>query len=74
MPYREILAADATASEKEYLPNIGKGVYYNGIPLVEQKAAYIRDNNFKGAYIWAGDYDVSGEKSLIKALYETLHE
>ncbi len=74
MSYSEILAADATASEKEHIPTIGKGVFYNGIPLVRTKAAYIRDNNFKGGYLWAGDYDVLGEKSLMKALYDTLHE
>ncbi|MGO3267816.1 MAG: glycosyl hydrolase family 18 protein [Sphingobacteriaceae bacterium] len=74
MPYQEILAADGTAYGKEYLPNVAKGVYYNGIPLVQEKATFIREQNLKGAYLWAGDYDVLGEHALMKALYDTLHE
>lgn len=55
-------------------PNIGQGVYYNGIPLVTEKAEYIRDNGFKGAYLWAGEYDVLGEYSLTGAVYQTLND
>ncbi len=72
MPYKDIVAADATAAQKEYLASIGKGVYYNGIPLVKSKAAYIKANSFRGAYIWAADYDTVDDLSLMKAVAEIL--
>jgi hypothetical protein len=71
MPYRAILAADPTAANKEMVA-IAEGVYFNGIPLVDQKAIYIKNNGFKGAYLYAGDYDVSGANSLMATVYKTL--
>jgi hypothetical protein len=71
MPYRAILATDPTAADKEMVA-IAEGVYFNGIPLVDQKAVYIKNNGFKGAYLYAGDYDVSGANSLMATVYKTL--
>lgn len=71
IPYKEILAAVPTAFDKEYA-EISKGVYFNGIPLVTQKAAYIKQNNFLGAYVWAGDFDVKGANSLTAAIYNNI--
>lgn len=68
MPYSAIVAADPQAPQKEYAAGISKGVYYNGIPLVTQKATYIRDQGFKGAYLWAGDYDAAGNNSLMHVI------
>ncbi len=68
IPYKDIVAKDATAPQKEYTDKIDEGVYYNGIPLVTQKANYIKSNGFKGAYIWAEDYDVTGPNSLINVI------
>ncbi|MET4082505.1 hypothetical protein ABIB40_002463 [Pedobacter sp. UYP30] len=65
LPYKDIVAADASAPQNEFTATIAKGVYYNGIPLVTKKAQYIKDNGFKGAYIWAEDYDVTGPNSLL---------
>ena len=70
--FKEILTKDATAAQKEYTATIAKGVYFNGIPLVTEKANYIKNSNFKGAYIWAADYDASGNNSLTKAVYQVL--
>lgn len=69
--YKNILAADPDAHNKEQT-NIAKGVYFNGVPLVTQKAEYIKNNGYKGAYIYAGDYDVAGAKSLTGAIYNVL--
>ena len=69
--YKDILAADPQAHTKEQA-DIAKGVFFNGVPLVTQKATYIKDNGFKGVYIYAGDYDVAGEKSLTGAIYNVL--
>lgn len=68
MPFSAILAADPGAFEKDFSMTIAKGVYYNGKPLVTQKATYIRDQGFRGAYIWAGDYDAAEGNSLLKVL------
>ena len=65
VPYKEIVAADASAPQNEFTDKIAKGVYYNGVPLVTKKAQFIKDNGFKGAYIWAEDYDVPGANSLL---------
>jgi GH18 family chitinase len=75
IPYRNIISTskDPDIHNKEYDPNLSKGVYFNGIPLVTQKAEFIRNNGFKGAYIWAGDYDTMDSKSLIKTIYDTIY-
>ncbi|MCK7555150.1 glycosyl hydrolase family 18 protein [Chitinophaga sedimenti] len=71
MPYSAILAAVPTAFDKEFAA-ISQGVYFNGVPLVTQKAAFLKQNGFLGAYIWAGDYDVKGNNSLTAAVFNSL--
>lgn len=71
MPFKDILAQDANAFSKEKA-EIKFGVYYNGGPLVDLKTAYIKANGFKGAYLYAGDYDVKGANSLMGAIHKTL--
>ena len=75
IPYKDIISTskDPDIHNKEYDANLEKGVYFNGIPLVTQKAEFIRNNGFKGAYIWAGDYDTMDAKSLIKTIYDTIY-
>jgi hypothetical protein len=70
--YKDILALDATADQKEMI-TAAKGIYYNGVPLVKQKADFIKTSGFKGAYLWTLDYDspVAG-KSLIETIYNSL--
>lgn len=70
MPFADILKAsdDKEAYQKEYLSKIGSGVYYNGTALVMQKAKYINTEGFKGAYLWAGDYDVADNRSLMATI------
>lgn len=65
--YKDIISTskDPLIHTKEYDPSIAKGVYFNGVPLVTQKANYIKTNGFKGAYLWAGDYDAAADKSLM---------
>lgn len=72
VPYSAILAKDAQAFSKETTKMDGKTVFYNGIPLVERKATFLKGNGFKGAYVWAVDYDVIGTNSLMKALNNKL--
>lgn len=72
IPYAGILAIDPAADQKE-LVNSAKGIYYNGVPIITAKAAYIKTSAFKGAYLWTVDYDspVAG-KSLMQTLYNGL--
>lgn len=72
MPFKDILLKDPTAVQKEFTAVEAKGVYFNGIPLVTQKANYIKEKGFKGAYLWAGDYDAVAENSLMKTLSQIL--
>ncbi|MDE1191826.1 MAG: glycosyl hydrolase family 18 protein [Arachidicoccus sp.] len=66
--YSDILAFDSSAYNKEET-NMAYGVYFNGVPLVTQKAAYAKTDGFKGCYLWAEDYDVQGAHSLLSAIY-----
>ncbi|MGV3705363.1 MAG: glycosyl hydrolase family 18 protein [Arcticibacter sp.] len=68
MPFSAILAADPGALERDSSTTIAKGVYYNGKPLVSQKATYIKNQGFRGAYVWAGNYDAAEANSLIKII------
>lgn len=71
IPYKEILAAVPGAANEEYAA-IAKGVYFNGIPLVSKKAAWLKANGFLGAYIWTGEFDVQGNQSLTGSIYNSL--
>ncbi len=70
--YQGILAIDAAADTKEHVNSV-EGIYYNGIPLITQKAAYIKTSGYKGAYLWTVDYDSpTAGKSLLQALFTGL--
>ena len=71
MTYRSIITADPANAQKEKA-NIAFGVYFNGVPLVAKKATYIKTNGFKGAYLWAADYDATGASSLMGTIYQAL--
>jgi hypothetical protein len=71
IPYRNILRLTPDASDKEYAA-ISKGVYFNGTVLMQQKSAYLKVNGYLGGYIWAGDQDSVGNKSLTAAAFNAL--
>lgn len=71
--YKAILAIDPTADTKEYI-NASKGVYYNGVPLVKQKAEFIKTSAYKGMYGWYIDADATDTtKSLFRNVFRTLN-
>jgi hypothetical protein len=72
MTYKAILAADPTAFGKEYTDKSGKGVYYNGVPLITQKAQFLKNNGFKGGYLYGGDYDTQDANSLMLTLFNEI--
>lgn len=72
LSYKAILEIDPTAAQKEMVA-AAEGIYYNGIPLINEKAAYIKNSNFKGAFIWTIDYDSpTAGSSLTEALFKGL--
>lgn len=71
LPYRDILSQVPDAYDKEYV-DIAEGVYFNGVPLVTQKAGYLKQEGYLGAYLWLVDYDSSDKQtSLANAIFET---
>lgn len=68
--YSEIVA---TFPGAENLDQVGDTIWYNGIPTIKAKAKYIADQNLAGAMIWSLDADAAGPKSLLSALYGSLH-
>jgi len=69
-PYSEIVASHPGA---ESLDQTGSTIWYNGIPTIRAKAQLALDQGLAGVMIWSLDSDARGEKSLLSALYETLH-
>lgn len=74
IPYKDILALSAGAFDKEKLDLTPAplAIYYNGVPMVTQKAQYIKTTGYLGAYIWQGDFDVNGPNSLTLAIANAL--
>ena len=73
MPYRDIIAQDATASTKDNSTAIARGVYYNGIPTITRKVQLLKTENVLGAYLWAGENDTVDEAtSLIGTISKTI--
>jgi GH18 family chitinase len=68
-PYSLIVAIFPGAENAD---QAGDTVYYNGLPTVRAKAKYVIDEGLGGVMIWSLDYDVTGSKSLLGAIHETL--
>ena len=56
----------------ENLDQVGKTIWYNGIPTITAKAQFVKEQGLAGIMIWSLDYDVKGERSLLSALAKTL--
>lgn len=73
--YKNILALDPAASTKEYV-NSAKGIYYNGLPLIQQKVDFIKTSSYKGVYGWYIDGDATAAdstKSIFRTAFKTLN-
>lgn len=51
---------------------VSQTIWYNGIPTVKAKSQFVRDQGLGGVMIWSLDYDVHDERSLLRAIDETL--
>lgn len=67
--YAEILGQYPGA---EALDQIGNTIWYNGIPTIQAKANYVREQRLAGVMIWSLDGDVKDERSLLTALDSAL--
>lgn len=67
--YDEILLKYPGAEKSD---QIGRTIWYNGIPTIKAKAQYVLDEELGGIMIWSLDNDVKGENSLLSAIHETL--
>jgi len=51
----------------------GGDIYYNGIPTIRKKTQYAIDNGAGGVMIWQLLQDADGDKSLLRAINETIN-
>ena len=77
--YKEILAMDAGAAQKEYLQTGNAWIFYTGLGTeygtnVSSKAGEAKAAGAKGMFIWTLDYDSQeAGKSLTKAVYQAMN-
>ncbi len=67
--YARILAAYPGAENKD---QVGKTIWYNGIPTIQAKSRYVVEQGLAGVMIWSLDQDVPGERSLLSAIHQAL--
>ena len=66
--YRQLLAADPQADQKDIVLLNGMEVWYNGVPTVQKKASYARAQ-LGGVMVWEITQDApSPEQSLLRAI------
>jgi GH18 family chitinase len=68
--YAEIVAAYPGAENAD---ETGKTIWYNGLPTIRAKTRYAMEQGLGGIMIWSLDADAAGDKSLLSAIYGTLH-
>ena len=67
--YAQIVAQYPGADQ---LDQVGKTIWYNGIPTIQAKAKYVKDEGLAGVMIWSLDQDAKGKSSLLTALDQVL--
>jgi GH18 family chitinase len=68
-PYAAIVAEFPGAENAD---EAGDTIYYNGLPTIRAKAAYVKEQRLGGVMIWSLDYDDKGDRSLLSAIHQTL--
>lgn len=63
--YKSILAADPSAYNKD----LSNGIAYNGIPTIQRKCQYVKNNDYAGIMIWELGQDTDIQQySLLRAI------
>ncbi len=70
IPYRVIVTKNKGAENSD---QAGKVIWYNGLPTIRAKCELVRNEGLGGIMIWSLDQDAPGDKSLLKAIHETLN-
>ncbi|RYD45000.1 MAG: hypothetical protein EOP83_31060 [Verrucomicrobiaceae bacterium] len=68
-PYATIVNEYAGAEDQD---EIGSTIYYNGLPTTRKKCVYALKEGLAGVMIWSLDSDVTGPRSLLSAIHQTL--
>ncbi|PQO26638.1 glycosyl hydrolase family 18 protein [Blastopirellula marina] len=67
--YERIVAKHPGAEKQD---QVGETIWYNGIPTIQAKTQYVLDEGLRGVMIWSLNQDAKGEKSLLKAIDDTI--
>ncbi len=68
-PYSEIVASYPGAEDKD---EIGKTIWYNGIPTMKKKVELVKSAGLGGVMIWSLDTDGPASKSLLAVIHAGL--
>ena len=75
MYYRDIVNQwPGSELKDEVAVQAGARVYYNGIPTIKQKTKFALDQGAGGVMIWHLLHDTKDDKSLLKAINETIKD
>ena len=70
--YEKLIQLDQTASERDIFLLEGQEVFYNGIPTIQKKTRYAKEN-LGGVMIWEITQDTQDDdRSLMRAIGDTL--
>jgi len=69
--FRNILAAHPNAYQSNSLP-IADGLFFDGFPAIDEKAAAVIANGWGGMGLWKADFDVTDHRSLLRRMNQEL--
>lgn len=69
-PYSDIVASYPGAENAD---QVGKTIWYNGIPTIRAKTQYAVTQGLAGVMIWSLDSDAPGKRSLLSVIDAALH-
>jgi GH18 family chitinase len=56
----------------ELVDQIGKTIWYNGIPTIQAKTRYALEQDLAGVMIWSLNQDAKGKQSLLAAIHDAM--
>ena len=69
--FRDIIAAHPNAYQSNSLP-IYDGLFFDGFPAIDEKAATVIANGWGGMGLWKADFDVTDNRSLLRRMNQQL--
>lgn len=69
-PYREIVNTHPGAENAD---PAGDTIWFNGLPTLKAKAAFVRKQSLGGVMNWSLDSDAPAPRSALRAIYGVLH-